>query len=458
MLINDVGLVARNSVDDSAMDIISKRWLAQAETVGFTWNQLLARRAEHMVKLREKLRKKGKTLLRNIRIKACAVWDTVRSTHARRGRELRHVDFAVCNNIDYAFHALALNERRSKFRPKLWHRASGQKLKQCWFLGHHSDVGGGNANNGAANLSLLWMIEQLSDMLQFDDGTVQQITSAGILTNGVLHLEDSFVGPWADTTLGVNARMNKSEPRAPGCGDIKKDGRPVDAKNPTCETVHWSVSALIRRGPRTTPMVAGWSVDPLNIFTYSVEDGWQRSSRSPEKPTLVIDEERITRYEFDMLYPRGWIQYDAQNVLRFVPNQGHQPNQGMAGQALEATHVPYTAPTEPEVLPAMFNHGALGEFPHGDLHAQPVSPTISSDEDGSSSSPMPAWTAAGAEWTQWYTARYGNRYPGTELLIRWLPNDNCYEFNSGVRIRGDGTDTRTDTRTEIAGPSRYYGT
>jgi uncharacterized protein (DUF2235 family) len=116
-------------------------------------------------------------LKRSVRIKACAVWDTVSalgnpllmSLRASKNAfepnsALPRVDTHVPESIDFAFHALALHERRKHFSPDLWHSHEPTKttLKQCWFLGTHSDVGGGGKDTGLASISLLWMLSELS--------------------------------------------------------------------------------------------------------------------------------------------------------------------------------------------------------------------------------------------------------------------------------------------------------
>ncbi|KRO80137.1 MAG: hypothetical protein ABR85_05610, partial [OM182 bacterium BACL3 MAG-120619-bin3] len=55
-------------------------------------------------------------------------------------------DTALSSSVKTARHALALDERRSDFAPCLWQPKTGVDLKQSWFVGSHSDVGGGNAN------------------------------------------------------------------------------------------------------------------------------------------------------------------------------------------------------------------------------------------------------------------------------------------------------------------------
>lgn len=65
---------------------------------------------------------------------------------------------------------LAINETREDFIPTKWiqtdqgksylesHKQPAQVLKQVWFPGAHSDVGGGNAKHDLADVSLVWMV------------------------------------------------------------------------------------------------------------------------------------------------------------------------------------------------------------------------------------------------------------------------------------------------------------
>ncbi|MFG2577028.1 DUF2235 domain-containing protein [Streptomyces sp. NPDC048481] len=71
----------------------------------------------------------------------------------------------VSSWVRAAFHALAVDEQRSAFRPALWHRQpgaarQGQELQQVWFAGVHCDVGGGYQQTGLSDIALLWMVDQ----------------------------------------------------------------------------------------------------------------------------------------------------------------------------------------------------------------------------------------------------------------------------------------------------------
>lgn len=83
-------------------------------------------------------------------------------------------DTELSSWVKAAFHALAIDEERSTFRPTLWHQKpgagkQGQELKQVWFAGVHCDVGGGYKETGLSDITLLWMVDQARRYgLEFD--------------------------------------------------------------------------------------------------------------------------------------------------------------------------------------------------------------------------------------------------------------------------------------------------
>jgi hypothetical protein len=131
---------------------------------------------------------------KDVRVQVCAVWDTVGALGIPMpwflpqlpSKKLAFIDTKVCGNIDNAIQALALNERRRAFQPTMWQiperpndpRQPRQTLKQCWFLGCHSDVGGGVASTSLSNIALVWMISQLKDFLTFDTRALWDFTAS----------------------------------------------------------------------------------------------------------------------------------------------------------------------------------------------------------------------------------------------------------------------------------------
>ncbi len=75
-------------------------------------------------------------------------------------------DTQLSTTVKYAYHALAIHERRSDFGPTLWTRQADQGgpkrpdqvLEQVFFTGVHSDVGGGYGGAGLSDVAYRWML------------------------------------------------------------------------------------------------------------------------------------------------------------------------------------------------------------------------------------------------------------------------------------------------------------
>ncbi len=112
----------------------------------------------------------------NVRIKALGIWDSVRALGLPvplqipqpRGKKFRCVHAHIPDNVDYCYPALSLDEDRKHYQPVIWKSGDNScpmssRMKQCWFVGSHSDVGGGNPDNvWLSNLSLIWMMAHLT--------------------------------------------------------------------------------------------------------------------------------------------------------------------------------------------------------------------------------------------------------------------------------------------------------
>ncbi|WP_447893862.1 DUF2235 domain-containing protein [Vreelandella sp. GE22] len=105
------------------------------------------------------------------RVHFIGVWDTVGALGiplSLLGGLFNHdhefYDTKMGSNIATARHALAVDEKREDFEPTLWEAREGIDLKQVWFAGVHSDVGGGKApdDNGrqASDTPLKWMANE----------------------------------------------------------------------------------------------------------------------------------------------------------------------------------------------------------------------------------------------------------------------------------------------------------
>jgi len=73
-------------------------------------------------------------------------------------------DTKLGRNVSIARHALAIDEFRSDFEPTIWEKRENMDLKQVWFCGAHSDIGGSYkpADDGslASDYPLTWMLDE----------------------------------------------------------------------------------------------------------------------------------------------------------------------------------------------------------------------------------------------------------------------------------------------------------
>ena len=125
------------------------------------------------------------------RIRFLGVWDTVSALGGPAEQISGLLDKLVCvgfhehglaSIIDEGYHALAVDEERRTFAPKLWDEAKitpNQVVQQVWFPGVHSNVGGGYPKTGLANVALQWMMERAEESdLRFQPGALEQVRAS----------------------------------------------------------------------------------------------------------------------------------------------------------------------------------------------------------------------------------------------------------------------------------------
>lgn len=118
---------------------------------------------------------------RSIVIHFVGVWDTISSIGVRKTKNFPSID--TCDHVCYFRQALALDECRVKFLPEYvyggmsnrsdWHKyqlsapppSDQGRIKEVWFVGSHSDVGGAcwkkkSYPHDFRNIPLLWMREE----------------------------------------------------------------------------------------------------------------------------------------------------------------------------------------------------------------------------------------------------------------------------------------------------------
>jgi Uncharacterized alpha/beta hydrolase domain (DUF2235) len=108
-------------------------------------------------------------------IRFIGVWDTVGALGipwsgvpliSRINRRWSFHDTQLSRIVDGAFHALAIDEQRTPFKPSVWTPnpdAEGQRVEQVWFPGVHCDVGGGYSDSALADVPLLWIADRAEE-------------------------------------------------------------------------------------------------------------------------------------------------------------------------------------------------------------------------------------------------------------------------------------------------------
>lgn len=113
-------------------------------------------------------------------IKFVGVWDTVGALgipdllgYRWSARASRFHNTHLSNTVSHSYQALALDEHRGPYAPTLWTRftpqgatpkpsppAIPQHVEQRWFIGAHSNVGGGYRDDPLAQIPLAWLQEK----------------------------------------------------------------------------------------------------------------------------------------------------------------------------------------------------------------------------------------------------------------------------------------------------------
>ena len=108
---------------------------------------------------------------RPIRIKFIGVWDTVGALgipldvlQGFNGKFYEFHDTRLSKIVDHAYHAIAVDEHRKDYDVCLWNPAElpTQTMEQRWFIGAHSDVGGGYADRRLSDITLRWIQDKAS--------------------------------------------------------------------------------------------------------------------------------------------------------------------------------------------------------------------------------------------------------------------------------------------------------
>lgn len=186
------------------------------------------------------------------------VWDTVGAlgipiSILREGGEkvFSFHDTKLSPEVKFACHAVAIDEKRQSFQPTLWQETAENKsrMKQVWFPGVHSDVGGGYLERHHSDVALKWMVDQAEG-------------------RGLLIKEDSAYEYQADLSKSIHASAFTIFGKELG---VEERDAPVTAEN--IPKVHQSVREKMERDMYYRPLaLKKYIVDVNTLAPYKVEE------------------------------------------------------------------------------------------------------------------------------------------------------------------------------------------
>lgn len=125
--------------------------------------------------------------------------------------------FDLSESVEFARQALSIDEERKTFHPVLWNPIENDKvgkMKQVWFCGVHTDVGGGYKEEELSNITLKWMIQEATAkglIIYEKSPAYKKLLASNPDVDGVMHNEQKhFPGKllkrlkrsWDKTTHG----------------------------------------------------------------------------------------------------------------------------------------------------------------------------------------------------------------------------------------------------------------
>ena len=255
-------------------------------------------------------RQRQKILRRAVHIKACAVWDTVKSLGFPWPKRVPHkeskkydfVNYKLTPNIENAFQALSLDERRWHFPPVIWSKShQKQALKQCWFLGSHSDIGGGYRNAGFANISLCWMISQLKNLVQFNEKAIWHSTEDGkILGVDVAKENKELFTPGRGRMMAMTKRIRPVRRARSGPPDERIGSDKRESFLHSSHLLRWSRNPR-SLGPAKDSSTTHLEVPPITVSLAAGErdsDAQEREVENAYEPSLPLPPDSdVTPYE-----------------------------------------------------------------------------------------------------------------------------------------------------------------
>ncbi len=233
---------------------------------------------------------------RSVRIRFLGCWDAVGSKGVPiRGLQpltrlwMEYHNGKLCENIDVACQALAMDETNAALDPNIWtgtRSSSFKELQQVWFAGKHANVTGGQRDSRLSDIAFRWLINKASkEGLKFDFEKIEDLSTPDPL--GCMAEESKL--------NGITKLFSKRNYLRPvGIADTHLSREQI----PGTEKIHSSVNKRESKDTAYTPL-ALTNLPPGTLPVCDNEDVTRLSSRRYERlqvncpATLLVDSSRF---------------------------------------------------------------------------------------------------------------------------------------------------------------------
>lgn len=274
------------------------------------------------------LRRRGYTVL-GVPIKVVGVWDTVGSLgtpsigwldkvglQGSASKQMSFYDTKLVNCIENAFQALALDEKRAAFSPSLWEKMPDNKtrLRQVWFPGVHSNIGGGYDDQELSNITLAWMMSQVREMIDLD---LDYVLDEQEKTEEYYEKNDEKPRPWSfgkiwNSFSGIYM-LGGQRQRSPGRYYVLEPRTGVETDEPLMDTheyIHPSVRSRIKLGGPGVDDRGTYGPGSMKDWKLMIEPGddggrpdifWELKTKQSNVTTRILPESPLWPLEKELL-------------------------------------------------------------------------------------------------------------------------------------------------------------
>jgi uncharacterized protein (DUF2235 family) len=150
------------------------------------------------------------------------VWDTVKALGIKGLNSFNLGRHSFNNNVldrrvAHGRQALAIDENRKTFKPELWDEdgAPAGQIKQTWFAGVHTDIGGGyGLRMGLSDITLAWMLDEATAIET--PLLVDPALRSSLVPDALGKQHDQLRSGWIPYTPGTRQAYIPHAPSGPG--------------------------------------------------------------------------------------------------------------------------------------------------------------------------------------------------------------------------------------------------